>query len=172
MKTKLLVSLILISSCLTTWAWFDPSITQGKVDQIRIGQTTEADLVHFFGRPSTRQVDLRHHVTLDFMRSVPMPWQGYTPFIRLTYRRSEDGRPELCGGANAGRSCPALSGLEARATRVRSQENRSRLLTVVRSLPPTRNSCRRKLPGKRLFRTAHRAMELGEEQLTHPTLRG
>jgi hypothetical protein len=81
MKTKLLVSLILISSCLTTWAWFDPSITQGKVDQIRIGQTTEADLIHFFGRPSTRQVDLRHHVTLDFMRSVPMQWQGYTPFI-------------------------------------------------------------------------------------------
>ncbi len=81
MKTKLLVSLILLSSSLTTWAWFDPSITQEKVNQIRIGQTTEADLVHFFGRPSTRQIDLRHHITLDFMRSVPMPLQGYVPFI-------------------------------------------------------------------------------------------
>jgi hypothetical protein len=81
MKTKALVSLILIASCLTSWAWFDPSITQAKINQIRIGQTTEADLVHFFGHPTTRHIDLRHHVTLDFIRSVPMPWQGYIPFI-------------------------------------------------------------------------------------------
>jgi hypothetical protein len=81
MKTKLLVSVILLCSCLTTWAWFDPSITQDKVDRIQIGQTTEADLIHLFGYPTTRHVDLRHHITLDFFRSVPMPWQGYIPLI-------------------------------------------------------------------------------------------
>jgi hypothetical protein len=81
MKTKILVSAILLSSCLTSWAWFPPSITQKNIDQIRIGQSTEADLVHLFGAPTTRFVDLNHQTALDWFRSVPMPWSGYLPLI-------------------------------------------------------------------------------------------
>lgn len=81
MKTKILLSVFLLSSCLTTWAWFPPSITQEKIDQIRVGQTTEADLVHLFGAPTTRFVDLSHHTALDWFRSVPMPVGGYLPLI-------------------------------------------------------------------------------------------
>ena len=81
MKTKILVVALLLSSCLTSWAWFPRSITQQKVDQIRIGQTTETDLLHLFGTPTTRFVDLRHLTSLDWFRSVPMPVTGYLPLI-------------------------------------------------------------------------------------------
>lgn len=80
MKTKLLATAILISSCLTTMA-FPPMITEQKVSQIRIGQTTEADLVHLFGAPTTRMTDIQHQVALDWFRSRPIPWQGYLPLI-------------------------------------------------------------------------------------------
>lgn len=81
MKTKILVSAILLSSCLTSWAWFPKTITQEMVDQIRIGQTTEADLVQLFGLPTTKYLGLAHVISLDWFRSVPMPAQAYLPFI-------------------------------------------------------------------------------------------
>lgn len=81
MKTKFLVAALLISSCLTSWAWFPPSITQQKINQIRVGQTTEADLVRLFGTPTTRFVDLAHSVAIDWFRSVPAPPQSYIPLI-------------------------------------------------------------------------------------------
>jgi hypothetical protein len=81
MKTKILVCALLIFSCLTSWAWFSPSITQQKINQIRVGQTTEADLFHLFGTPSTRSVDLAHYIAIDWFRSVPAPPQSYIPLI-------------------------------------------------------------------------------------------
>ena len=81
MKTKLLAIAILVCSSLTTWAWFPPAITQEKVNQIQIGQTTEADLVGLFGAPTTRKTDIRGQVELDWFRSQPIPWQGYLPLI-------------------------------------------------------------------------------------------
>src|SRR5689334_18942138 len=81
MKTKFLVTFILLATCLTSWAWHCKSITREKLTQIRIGQTTEADLVELFGPPSTRFVDIYHTVSLDWFRSVPMPIGGYLPFI-------------------------------------------------------------------------------------------
>jgi hypothetical protein len=79
MKTKTLVAAILLSSCLTSWAWFPRSITQEKIDQIRVGQTTEADLVQMFGPPTTRYLGLKHVMSLDWFRSRPMPPGGYVP---------------------------------------------------------------------------------------------
>ena len=81
MKTKFLVCALLLSSCLTTWAWFPPRITQAKINQIQIGQTTEADLVHLFGTPTTRSADLTHYIAVDWFRSVPAPIQSYIPLI-------------------------------------------------------------------------------------------
>ena len=81
MKTKFLVTFILLATCLSSSAWRSASITREKLGQIRIGQTTEADLVDLFGPPSTRFVDIYHTVSLDWFRSVPMPIGGYLPFI-------------------------------------------------------------------------------------------
>ncbi len=81
MKTKFLVCALLLSSCLTTWAWFPPRITQAKINQIQIGQTTEAELVHLFGTPTTRTTDLAQYITIDWLRSVPAPIQSYIPLI-------------------------------------------------------------------------------------------
>lgn len=81
MKTKTLVAAILLSSCLTSWAWFPRSITQEKINQIRVGQTTEADLVRMFGPPTTRYLGLAHIMSLDWFRSVPMPPGGYVPVL-------------------------------------------------------------------------------------------
>ena len=81
MKTKFLVTAILLSSCLTSWAWFPKSITQEKINQIRVGQTTEADLVQLFGPPTIRNSDLSHSIALDWFRSVPMLPTGYLPVV-------------------------------------------------------------------------------------------
>src|SRR2546421_6227554 len=89
MKTKFLVSAILFTTCLTSWAWFPKSITREKISHIRIGQTTEADLLNLFGPPTTRFVDISHTISLDWFRSVPMSPGGYLPFIG-----------ELAGGRN------------------------------------------------------------------------
>jgi hypothetical protein len=81
MKTKLFaVAILLVASCLTTWA-YPPMITQAKLNQIRIGQTTEADLVALFGTPTTRMVDIRRQVEVDWFRTKPMPAAGYVPLI-------------------------------------------------------------------------------------------
>jgi hypothetical protein len=87
MKTKILVAAILLSSCLTGWAGFPKTITQEMVNQIRVGQTTEADLVQLLGPPTTKYLGSAHIVSLDWFRSVPMPPASYLPFIG-----------ELCGG--------------------------------------------------------------------------
>ena len=87
MKIKVLVTAILLSTCLTSWG-FPKSITQQEISQIRIGQTTEADLLNLFGPPTTRFVDMSH-ISLDWFRSVPMPAASYLPFIG-----------ELTGGLN------------------------------------------------------------------------
>ncbi|MDQ3200507.1 MAG: hypothetical protein M3Q46_15205 [Verrucomicrobiota bacterium] len=81
MKTKILAATLLLSSCLTSWAWFPPSITVAKIGQIQVGQTTEADLVHLFGYPTTRFTDLRQYTSVDWFRSVPAPPQSYLPLI-------------------------------------------------------------------------------------------
>ena len=80
MKTKILVATILFFSCLTSWAWFPKSITQAKIDQIRVGQTTEADLVQMFGPPTTKYLGLSRIISLDWFRSVPAAGT-YVPFI-------------------------------------------------------------------------------------------
>jgi len=79
MKIKVLACALFISSCLTSWA-FPPIVTQENLNQIRVGQTTEADLVHLFGYPTTRQVDLANYISVDWFRSVPIPCEGYIPF--------------------------------------------------------------------------------------------
>ena len=81
MKTKFLVTVILLSTCLTSWAWFPTSITPEKLSRIHIGQTTETDLVQLFGHPTTRLADMSNSVTLDWFRSVPMPPTGYLPVV-------------------------------------------------------------------------------------------
>jgi hypothetical protein len=81
MKTKFLVATLLISSCLTILASYPSRITQANVNQIRPGQTTEAELVNLFGVPTTRFVDLAHYTAIDWFRSVPAPAQSYIPLI-------------------------------------------------------------------------------------------
>ena len=81
MKTKILAAAILLTSSLTSWAMQPARITQERVNQIQVGQTTEADLVQLFGTPTTRFVDLRHYIAIDWFRSVPAPPQSYIPII-------------------------------------------------------------------------------------------
>jgi outer membrane protein assembly factor BamE (lipoprotein component of BamABCDE complex) len=81
MKSKFLVAALLLSSCLTVLASYPRTITQENVNQIRPGQTTEADLVNLFGIPTTRFVDLEHYTAIDWFRSVPAPAQSYIPVI-------------------------------------------------------------------------------------------
>jgi hypothetical protein len=88
-KTKIAFAAFLIGSCVTSWAGFPPSITPEKLNQIKVGVTTEAELVELFGAPTTRFIDLRHRIADDWFRSVPMPWSGYLPLIG-----------QFCGGLN------------------------------------------------------------------------
>jgi hypothetical protein len=81
MKMKTLLTALLLSFCLTSWAAAPRTITQANVNQIRIGQTTEPELVQLFGTPTTRFVDLRGHTSLDWFRSVPMPFGAYLPLV-------------------------------------------------------------------------------------------
>lgn len=81
MKSKSLVAVFLLSSSLTIMASYPRTITQENVNQIRPGQTTEADLVNLFGVPTTRFVDLAHFTAIDWFRSVPAPTKSYIPFI-------------------------------------------------------------------------------------------
>lgn len=80
MKTKILIAAILASSCLTSSAWFAKLITPEKVNRIRPGQTTEAELVWLFGPPDSRFSDLDHIASLDWFRAVPPP-SSYLPLI-------------------------------------------------------------------------------------------
>lgn len=81
MKTKFLLCALLLLSGLTTWASASSQITQPAIDQIRIGETTEGDLVQLFGPPTTRFVDMANDVAVDWFRSVPAPAKSYIPII-------------------------------------------------------------------------------------------
>jgi outer membrane protein assembly factor BamE (lipoprotein component of BamABCDE complex) len=80
MKITLLVA-TLLTFCLSSNASFGRSITQAKVDQIKLGYTTEADLVRLFGPPITRSTDIYRTTALDWIRSVPPGPQAYLPLI-------------------------------------------------------------------------------------------
>ncbi len=82
MKTKFLFCALFLSSCLTNWASSAPQIiTQPNINQIRIGQTTESELVQLFGTPTTRSVDLANYIAIDWFRSVPAPAKSYIPLF-------------------------------------------------------------------------------------------
>src|SRR5450432_858029 len=77
MKIRILSTLFVVS-CLTSCA---PLLTQQKVDQIKPGVTTRADLVQLFGPPETQLVSDEHDVYLDWFRSEPAPVSGYVPLV-------------------------------------------------------------------------------------------
>ena len=67
--------------CLTSYAAHGKSITQEKVNEIRPGWTTEADLVRTFGPPTTKIVDLKGETSLDWYYSSPISAQNYIPLV-------------------------------------------------------------------------------------------
>jgi hypothetical protein len=97
MKTKLLVSAILLAACLTSWASSCGSITAHKISQIRRRDDRGGP------RPSvrtaiTRFVDLSRAVALDWFRSVPMSTEGICRSLGGTWvvtisKRSVFGHP-------------------------------------------------------------------------------
>jgi outer membrane protein assembly factor BamE (lipoprotein component of BamABCDE complex) len=80
MKTKLFAAAFL-ASCLTSGASFGHSITQSKVNQIRPGYTTEADLVRLFGPPIIRSTDIYKTTSLDWFRSAGPGLPAYLPLV-------------------------------------------------------------------------------------------
>ncbi|MGI8889250.1 MAG: hypothetical protein ACR2G0_00495 [Chthoniobacterales bacterium] len=104
MKTKFLAFALLLAASLTSWAGHPSTITQENLNRIQLRQTTEPDLLRLFGPPTTRFVDLTHHVQVDWFRSVPAPIPSYLPIIgpfvsppdveaqQLTVLLSPDGR--------------------------------------------------------------------------------
>lgn len=104
MKIRTLLA-VLLASCLTSCATNHGAFTQPSIHQIRLGQTTEADLVAFYGPPDTRWVIANSgEIQLDWFRSVAPGPAGYVPFIgpffggldlqvqQLTVRLRRDGR--------------------------------------------------------------------------------
>ncbi|MGB8340755.1 MAG: hypothetical protein WCE51_04130 [Chthoniobacterales bacterium] len=83
MKTNLVFVAILICSCLSSFADGPKPITQQNVDQIRIGQTTEAELVRLFGTPSDKTTQVDHAADLIWFRVAPLPLPAYAPIIGL-----------------------------------------------------------------------------------------
>jgi hypothetical protein len=67
--------------CLTSQAMAGHAITQGKVNQITPGLTTEEDLVRVFGPPTTRTICPPGEVTLDWFYTSPISAQNYIPVI-------------------------------------------------------------------------------------------
>lgn len=78
MKIRLLLA-GLVAACLTSCA--SDQITQAKLNQIRPGLTTEADLVQLFGNPDTQLSTYNGTTTLDWIRSEGPPLYGYLPLI-------------------------------------------------------------------------------------------
>ena len=70
-----------VFSCLTSHATAGKSITQAKIDGIRPGQTTEAELVRTFGPPATKMVCPPEEMTLDWFYVKPISAQNYIPVI-------------------------------------------------------------------------------------------
>jgi hypothetical protein len=56
-------------------------ITQGDIDQIRTGQTTETDLVRMFGPPTTESADMRGQRSLDWDYAAGPGAQTYIPVV-------------------------------------------------------------------------------------------
>lgn len=80
MKIKLFVA-ALLTCCLTSYASTGHSITQPKVNQIRPGYTTEADLDQLFGPPTTRSTDIYKTTALNWIRSERPGLPGYLPLV-------------------------------------------------------------------------------------------
>ena len=83
-KTALTINSILaliMLTCLTSQATAGKSITQAKINEIRPGQTTEADLVRTFGPPATKMVCPPEEQALDWFYVSPIAWQNYIPII-------------------------------------------------------------------------------------------
>lgn len=83
-KTPLIINSILalvMLTCLTNHATAGKSITEAKIDQIRPGQTTEADLVRTFGLPATKMVCPPEEMALDWFYVKPISAQNYIPII-------------------------------------------------------------------------------------------
>jgi len=72
---------LIVLLCLTNQALGGQSITQAKVNQITPGLTTEQDLFHAFGPPTTKTVCPPGEVTLDWFYASPIGAQNYIPFI-------------------------------------------------------------------------------------------
>ena len=80
MKIKLFAAALLVS-CLTSGVSFGHSITQSKIDQIRPGYTTAADLVRLFGQPDTWSTDLHKNTSLEWFSSPGPGVQAYLPVV-------------------------------------------------------------------------------------------
>lgn len=72
---------LVMLTCLTSHAMAGRSITEAKIDQIRPGQTTEADLVRAFGPPATKMVCPPEEQALDWFYVKPISAQNYIPII-------------------------------------------------------------------------------------------
>jgi hypothetical protein len=132
MKTKLLVSLLLLSSCLTTLAWAPRRITQANVNQIRPGQTTESELVQLFGPPTTRSVDLQHRISVDWFRSVPMSLPAYLPLVG-----------DLFGGTNVeAQQLSVVLSPDGRVLRYEVHSSQNRLKAGMQTVSTTRTTVR------------------------------
>ena len=68
-------------ACITSYATAGESITQGKINQITPGQTTEEDLVRSFGSPATKTVCPEGDTSLDWFYASPISAQNYIPII-------------------------------------------------------------------------------------------
>ena len=80
-KTIKWILAFVMLACLTNHAMAGKSITQAKINQIRPGQTTEADLVRAFGPPATKTVCPPEEKTLDWFYTSPISIQNYIPVI-------------------------------------------------------------------------------------------
>ena len=83
MKTNLVFVAILICSCLSSFANGPKPITQQSVSQIRVGQTTEAELVRLFGTPSDKTTQVDNAADLIWFRVAPLPLPANAPIIGL-----------------------------------------------------------------------------------------
>jgi hypothetical protein len=80
MKANQLIFTVLASLCLTNHA-SSGQIEQQAINEIKPGITTETDLVHRFGPPDTRVVDIRGNRVLHWIKLGAPPLRGYLPVI-------------------------------------------------------------------------------------------
>ena len=80
MKINQLIFTVLGSLCLASHA-SSCQIQQQDLNEIKPGITTEIDLVHRFGAPDTRVVDVRGNRLLHWNKLGAPPLQDYIPII-------------------------------------------------------------------------------------------